>query len=348
MKDQAKQTSRTARRGVALVYMAVLMAVLMMLASLAVDFGHAELVKMEAERTADAAARYASQGLSDSTSANENYIDGRRVTLQNSDVECGNWNSATNTFTPSASSPNAVRVTVRCTRARNASVLTPLAMAMGVRSVDVTASSVASISFAVNTVTQCTGLSDPWLAGEPNGTTANYLVGGQQDSAPAESPTLMAGLTLSGGTVLNFSFTGNMSNGPSYNASGCDGNTAWIVDDNASNGVSEHGIADIQAPIAAIIGVFLDNNLPDNTSAPASLDFSTAGSRDFATLSPALKQPFYIGDGLRADGTTKQGFVVPAGATRLYIGVMDGYEWNNNSGTGSMTVNTPPQIRTVK
>ena len=48
------------------------------------------------------------------------------------------------------------------------------------------------------------------------------------------------------------------------------------------------------------------------------LDTSTA-SRDFASLSPQLKQPFFIGNGYRGS-VTKQNFIPPAERTQLFIG----------------------------
>jgi hypothetical protein len=179
----------------------------------------------------------------------------------------------------------------------------------------------------------------------PNGTTANWY-----DVAPDESPTLVTGLTLTAGASLNFQFSGTVSNQPGNAPFDCDGNTGWIIDDYyaTANGNAEHEIADIKAPIVSIIGVFLDARQPDTWAAPASLDFTSATSRDFATLSPQLKQPFYIGDGLRADGVTPQNFVVPTGATRLYIGVMDGQQWSDNSGSMSTVIAKPPVIATVQ
>ena len=45
-----------------------------------------------------------------------------------------------------------------------------------------------------------------------------------------------------------------------------------------------------------------------------------------------------IGNGARADGLPSRSFVVPAGATRFYIGVMNGQQWSDNSGSLSATV----------
>ena len=58
----------------------------------------------------------------------------------------------------------------------------------------------------------------------------------------------------------------------------------------------------------------------------------------FTTLCPSLKQVFYIGDGLSGSGAgTAQQFVIPAGATRLFLGTVDGHEWSSNSGSFSVS-----------
>jgi len=59
--------------------------------------------------------------------------------------------------------------------------------------------------------------------------------------------------------------------------------------------------------------------------APATLDFSPGGlGIDFLTLTPAIGQVFYIGDGV-AGGSIFQQFIAPAGATRLALGIPDGF-----------------------
>jgi hypothetical protein len=97
---------------------------------------------------------------------------------------------------------------------------------------------------------------------------------------------------------------------------------------------AENGISDVNAPISSLIGVFLDAGQPDLSVAPGALDFSTIGL-DFTVLSPELKQVFFIGDGLTSTGVT-QSFVAPSGATRLFLGTMDGGEWSNNPGSLSV------------
>jgi hypothetical protein len=99
---------------------------------------------------------------------------------------------------------------------------------------------------------------------------------------------------------------------------------------------AENGLSDIVAPVNSLVGVFLGPSQPD-PSAPATLDFSTADSRDYTSLAPALQQVFYIGDGLTSTGAPHQ-VTVPDGATRLYLGTMDGFEWSNDSGAFSVRV----------
>ena len=54
-------------------------------------------------------------------------------------------------------------------------------------------------------------------------------------------------------------------------------------------------------------------------------------------LSPDLKQVFFMGDGLTS-GSAVQEIVAPVGATRLYLGTMDGFEWSNNTGAFEVTI----------
>jgi len=77
---------------------------------------------------------------------------------------------------------------------------------------------------------------------------------------------------------------------------------------------------------------------------PASIDFGVVGL-NFSTLSPLLQQTFFIGDGLTGNGSgTVQTFIVPAGATRLYLGSVDGFGWYNNTGSFNVTVNSTPAV----
>jgi hypothetical protein len=70
--------------------------------------------------------------------------------------------------------------------------------------------------------------------------------------------------------------------------------------------------------------VFLSNAIP-SSGPPPTLDFSPSGlGIDFLTLSPLLGHVFYIGDGVTS-GAVFQEFIAPAGATRLFLGIPDGF-----------------------
>ena len=113
---------------------------------------------------------------------------------------------------------------------------------------------------------------------------------------------------------------------------------------------SYQGISGIMAPNAGfLIGVF-ETNVEPADPAPAILDFTTIGT-NFTTLSPAIDQTFFIGDGLTGDGTgTQQQFIVPADATALYLGIGDnlnpgdppGY-YSDNGGSFNATFNVVPE-----
>lgn len=197
------------------------------------------------------------------------------------------------------------------------------------------------LTASANASTIVPGTSNPWLAGMPDGTTASF-----SDSAPAQSPVLVA-LSFAPGDFLVFASTGTTDH-CDFGGCGLAGAEGDFLEPPWGHAVgAENGIADVVAPIDALIGVFLGPDQPDSSAAPAALDFSTPALRDFATLSPLLKQPFFIGDGLRNDFTTLQYFVVPAGATRLFLGTMDGFDWFNNVGSLDVTATSVPEPTTI-
>jgi hypothetical protein len=186
---------------------------------------------------------------------------------------------------------------------------------------------ITSAAGTCSTTVTVPGIANPFLAGMPNGSTDDGF-----DSAPEESPVLVNSISTNG--VLTFSVTGATGNCPGCTAQGPDG----LSSSSPHLFGASNGIGDVYAPTNALIGVFLDDNRPDLTPAPSErLDFSTPESRDYLTISPALKQPFFIGDGRTSAGAVQQ-VVPPPGATRLYLGSMDGVEWSNNVGAFSVTV----------
>ena len=121
---------------------------------------------------------------------------------------------------------------------------------------------------------------------------------------------------------LNISATGLWSHTPFPNSD---------ADGYGSNSLTHEeyddlGISLVDAPLNSLVGVFLDSTTPVAGSAPASL---TAGI-DVMT-NPLLQQGFVIGSSLN-------NITIPTGATRLFFGLHNGYEWWNNNGDMSVTV----------
>lgn len=180
--------------------------------------------------------------------------------------------------------------------------------------------------------TQVSAQSDPYLAGMPAGTGASVV-----DSAPAQSPVLVTGLPLFAGEHLMFQTSGWAANGPRADqVNGPDGGafTRHLTG-------PENGLSDYRVPISSLVGVFLGDTPPNQDLAPSLLDFrpggNVTGGVDYLTLSPQLKQVFFIGDGV-TDGGVQQQILVPSGATRLFLGVADGYEWSNNPGEYNVSI----------
>ena len=171
------------------------------------------------------------------------------------------------------------------------------------------------------------GKANPWLAGMTNGAT-----GRRGDSAPEQSPVPVTGMTIEGGATYMFSASGSANHGstlPFFPPDGEDLISHYLG--------AENGIADITAPFVSLIGVFLGPNSPDQDPAPRPLDFRNQADRDYLALAPALKQPFFIGDGVTSSGDPQQ-VLAPAGATRLFLGIMDQYNWSDNEGSFTVQV----------
>lgn len=168
---------------------------------------------------------------------------------------------------------------------------------------------------------------NPWLAGMPDGTTAN-----DGDRAPAQSPVLVQGLPLDPGSFLVFRAVGATRQRPTSVDTGPNGG-----DNQTHLAGSEHGLSTVTAPRGALMGVFLGPEAPNTSPAPHSMDFSSTASRNQRALSPALKQVFFIGDGRTPAGMLRE-IGVPEGATRLYLGTMDGHEWRDNLGEYSVVI----------
>jgi len=173
------------------------------------------------------------------------------------------------------------------------------------------------------------------LAGQPIGSTVTGFFG--TDTAPGNSPIAVA---VTPGEDLTFSITG-------YTAVSID---TVCFDSNADAGACygdefgdspgpANGISLAHVPGGALVGVFTPAGGPSGPT-PAALNFTGSGGigTSFATLSPALDQLFFIGDGLTGTGSgTVQQFFAPAGAGTLYLAVSDSVGASGNN-SGSITV----------
>lgn len=173
------------------------------------------------------------------------------------------------------------------------------------------------------------GNANPYLSGAVAGTPAS-----NGDRAPDQSPVWVRGLRVQPGRGYTFAASGRVNHGGTV--SGPDGGPVIRHAPGAQN-----GIAGVTLPINALLGVFLDDRVPSAGDEAEDTDFSTGKSRDAFELEPALNQIFFIGDGLTSDGEW-QVFFAPKGATRLFLGTMDGYGWYNNSGSFMVEITPRP------
>jgi hypothetical protein len=146
------------------------------------------------------------------------------------------------------------------------------------------------------------GTADPWLA---NGGTDDYLPGnGNLDTTPAQSPVAFGAVTP-GGTI-SWSATGSTGNTPTPGNAGPNGSTIATYIATPSDPIFA-ALPTFSAPVNSLIGVF---------------------------TGPGYADIFEMGDG--------GSITVPAGAADFYMGSMDGYQWNNNSGAFDVNISTVP------
>jgi Flp pilus assembly protein TadG len=139
------------RKGLTIIYMAVILAVLVGMVSLAVDYGRVQLAKTELRRGADAAARYGARFIlmgqsaafsAAAQAAADNLVDSSPLVLQSSDVTVGYWNSATRAFTANGTPRNAIRVSAERSSARGNAVSLYFGSIVGRSNFDVSAYSI--------------------------------------------------------------------------------------------------------------------------------------------------------------------------------------------------------------
>jgi hypothetical protein len=125
-----------------------------------------------------------------------------------------------------------------------------------------------------------------------------------------------------GGTTLSITATGTWGH-PTL--SGPDGYASY---DPTHQEYVALGISSVLSTrLNTLLGVFLTDTAPVMGTAPSALTFGDN------MKNPLVQQMFAIGSGL-------DNVVVPTGATRLFFGLNDGYEWINN--VGELTVTAIP------
>jgi Flp pilus assembly protein TadG len=178
----------------------------------------------------------------------------------------------------------------------------------------------------------------------------------------------------SSNTSTNSGFLSDPSQGINTYANGENNGSVAIYSDDAANPTmsqgsattsgSENNISNIESPLNSMVGVFTNTTFDSNgnptggipsqeSAAPPGLDFSSQNARDYqsgttqsssvasemsgGTIEPQMRQSFYIGDGQTSSGN-QETIIVPANATTLYLGTMDGHEWSNNQGGFNATI----------
>ena len=190
---------------------------------------------------------------------------------------------------------------------------------------------------------QVKGQSSPWLAGMPDKSQASNCKIVSSDgkpvssTAPEDSPVEVKGIPIIPGSYLTFTAKGLVKTDGFRDKIGYEPEGNIEAPNIINAGDDNNGISNIQAPAPALLGVFLGAEQPDKDSAPSALNFISAEKRDYLSISPELKQVFFIGDGSTQKGT-KQKIVVPSKAKRLYLGTMDNCYWHDNNGAFDVEV----------
>lgn len=172
------------------------------------------------------------------------------------------------------------------------------------------------------------------------------IYGAGHASAPApgggSAGILPPSISFAAGSALNFtiaSISGTVSLSPRSSSNGNGTPTYGSTDIEPYNGIS--GIIN-KGRSGFLVGVFLNNIEPIGPT-PSKISFNAPD--DFSEISPLLRQTFLIGDGINDTSGQIQKFVVPSGATRLFLGFADAYsyhglpgQYQDNSGSLSVDV----------
>lgn len=212
------------RRGVAVVYVVVVLGVMLGFCSLAVDLGRVQTGKTELRRAADSAARAAIANLYTNTGptaaaismAAANKCDGTAVTLTGANIQVGIWNSSTKTFSTNGSANNTTTYSaVQVTTSQNIPLLFGMVIGRSTCTVNAT-STAALVSVTAPLTDYVSAHGNPWLAGAPAGTLGSvpdddYTNNGASKTHPwkndVANPTQVAAAVSSAGSSGSYTPT---------------------------------------------------------------------------------------------------------------------------------------------
>ncbi len=200
------------RSGMGLIYATIIMSVMFLFCSLAVDYGRVQLAKTQLRVAADAAALAAAGELKNGitpalnaarTIAAANLSDGTPVALDtNNDVEFGRWDASNHTFTALAgnarSTANSVRVSARRTAARGNAIDLPFSKMFGPNACNVNASAI-----AVASPVQYAAVGLDFIKMSGNGATDSYSSAGGAVSSNLGSVASNGDINLNGNGAIH-------------------------------------------------------------------------------------------------------------------------------------------------
>ena len=151
------------------------------------------------------------------------------------------------------------------------------------------------------------GIQEIMLAGQPDGTQHNGA------SAPMNSPA--EPVPVRPGQGIRFQAVGNSFENYGGKQAGPEGDG----DTFGGGAGGDFGLSSVSCPPGAVVGVFAGPAINRNLGGQIlPLDFGSE-IREREVLRPELQQMFFVGSGLNSEGKPRT-YVVPAGATRLYLG----------------------------
>ena len=339
-----KRVSRR-RNGSVLFWSVVLIPVLLMVGLVSVDAGAIYTTRSKLQGATDSAARYAAMALREGNvsearkhakdAMRDDTIGGAKVKLENSDIEFGLWDPKHATFTVvpvgEEAGATAVRVTARMRKDEGTGAQSYFGTIFGYNSYSLTTQATAAIGEPVSVEIKAT--SSPYLAGVGPGGEIPFTGYSELDWAPSASTWEACGpaeveVALSPGERLWFrdveGSTGDYNSGLTY---GLEGNLSRP----RMAQTPVNGFDTTYAPLNSLMGVFLTDDAPQSTGYVPGLDYSDETLREQLVHDPLNKQIFFIGDGVRNKDSRLQEFIVPDGATRLFLGLSDenGFWWDN-------------------